>query len=64
MENKNVRGGGIGFSSLLGLVFITLKLCGVIKWKWLWVLAPFWISAGLTILILLIVLIIELVANR
>jgi len=30
---------GLGFFSLLTIVFITLKLCGVITWSWLWVLA-------------------------
>lgn len=25
------------------LAFIILKLCGVIAWKWIWVLSPAWI---------------------
>lgn len=38
MENN-----GIGLMpTLLGIVFITLKLCHVIDWSWWWVLAPFW----------------------
>jgi hypothetical protein len=32
---------------ILGLIFITLKLCGVISWSWLWVLAPFWIPLAI-----------------
>lgn len=41
--------GGIGFAGLLTIAFILLKLCGVIAWSWLWVLAPLWIclAAGL-----------------
>lgn len=35
---------GIGFPSLLTLLFIGLKLSGVIQWPWLWVLSPLWIS--------------------
>ena len=31
---------GISFLSLLGVVFITLKLCGVIHWSWWLVLLP------------------------
>ncbi len=31
---------GIGFFSLLELVFIVLKLCGIIHWSWIWVLMP------------------------
>ena len=27
----------------MGIVFVVLKLTGVIAWSWLWVLAPFWI---------------------
>jgi hypothetical protein len=27
---------------LIGVVFITLKLCDVIDWSWWWVTAPFW----------------------
>lgn len=36
---------GIGFCSLLTIVFIVLKLCKVISWSWVWVLSPLWIEA-------------------
>ena len=39
----------IGFPTLLGLLFIGLKLGGVIDWSWAWVLAPFWIGALLVV---------------
>jgi hypothetical protein len=32
----------ISFPALLTVLFIALKLCGVIKWSWLWVFAPAW----------------------
>lgn len=32
----------MGICSVLGLIFVTLKLTGVIAWSWLWVLLPFW----------------------
>ena len=32
----------IGFFGLLTIVFVTLKLIGVIDWAWVWVLAPLW----------------------
>lgn len=32
----------ISFTGLLTIVFITLKLCGVIAWSWIWVLSPLW----------------------
>lgn len=47
MENSSK---GIGFVGLLTVVFIVLKLCGVIKWSWLWVISPVWISLGVTVL--------------
>ena len=34
---------GVGFCGLLGLLFIALRLCGVIDWSWWWVLSPIWI---------------------
>lgn len=57
-SKKAVASSGIGFSGLLTLIFITLKLCGVINWSWLWVLSPLWISTALTITIVVIMLII------
>lgn len=27
---------------ILFLIFMTLKLCGVITWSWIWVTAPIW----------------------
>lgn len=53
--------GGIGFTGLLALVFITLKLCGVINWSWWWVLAPLWIPFILIVLIVLIALFIAII---
>ena len=52
----NVNIGG-GFLGLLTLLFITLKLCGVIAWSWWWVLAPLWMSWGIAIIGIVIVFI-------
>jgi hypothetical protein len=35
----------VGLLGLLGLLFIGLKLAGVIAWSWWWVLAPIWAPA-------------------
>jgi small Trp-rich protein len=48
--------GGIGFTGLLGIVFIVLKLTGVINWSWVWVLCPFWIGIVLYAVIVLAIL--------
>lgn len=42
---------GIGFTGVLTVAFIVMKLCGIIKWSWLWVLSPIWISIILWVLI-------------
>lgn len=47
---------GIGFTGLLTILFIGLKLGGVITWSWVWVLSPLWISAAIVMGILLLVL--------
>ena len=43
MDKQNTSSGGISFFGLLAIVFITLKLCKVITWSWVWVLMPIWI---------------------
>jgi len=62
-NNTSNKSGGIGFVGLLTIVFITLKLCGVINWTWLWVLSPIWISIALVFGILLFVGIIALLVH-
>lgn len=48
--------GGIGFVGVLTIVFIILKLLGEITWSWWWVLSPIWISAIVTVVVLIVVL--------
>lgn len=43
MTNNSSSGGGLGFTGLLTVAFIVLKLCKVIDWSWWWVLSPMWI---------------------
>lgn len=53
-EKQVVIQKGVGFLPLLALLFIGLKLGGVINWSWLWVLAPLWaplaIGCGIAVL--------------
>lgn len=51
---KQVIYRGPGVLSILLVAFIVLKLCGVITWSWLWVLAPLWIPIAFVLVILLI----------
>lgn len=34
----------MGLTGVLTVVFVVLKLCGLINWSWVWVLSPFWID--------------------
>ena len=49
------------FLFILGIVFIVLKLCNVIDWAWVWVLAPIWIPLAIIGIILIVWLIIVIV---
>lgn len=49
MDNKTSS--GIGFAGVLTLIFIVLKLVGVINWSWIWVLCPIWINFLIFILL-------------
>ena len=57
-ENKSDTVKGIGFYGLLTIVFIVLKLCGVIAWSWLLVLAPLLICTAVKLITCIIILII------
>lgn len=48
----NITAGG-WFASLLTVAFVVLKLCSVIEWSWIWVLAPLWIPLAIALLIVI-----------
>lgn len=54
---------GIGFSGLLTIAFIVLKLCGVISWPWIWVLSPLWIGLAIDLIVLVVFLILAAILN-
>lgn len=63
MKDNSVRvSSGISLSGLTFIVFLVLKLCGVIDWSWWWVTAPLWgpfalLIAGLIVYCLVLMLI-------
>jgi hypothetical protein len=64
-DSKNSgSSGGIGFTGLLAIVFITLKLLHKIAWSWWWVLSPLWIGASLAVSILLVLGLVLLVIKQ
>lgn len=42
---------------LLLVVFIVLKLTGVITWSWWWILSPLWIPLAIALIVTIIFLI-------
>ena len=61
--NEDKNSGGITFWGLLQIVFITLKLCKVVDWPWLWVLAPIWIGVVIVVSIAVVFIISALVIH-
>lgn len=49
---------GMSVATILGIIFVVLKLCGVINWSWFWVLCPFWIEFAVAILFVILVYVI------
>lgn len=46
--------GGLSLPTVVGVVFVILKLIDVIDWSWWWVTAPFWGPLALTVLLALV----------
>ena len=60
-DAKSTESGGIGCLTVIGIVFVVLKLLAiqpVANWSWLWVLCPFWaqIAIGIVVAVLLIII--------
>ena len=55
--NNKTKQGGLGIVSVLTIIFIVLKLLGVIKWSWIWVLSPLLISAVIVLAVFSVILI-------
>lgn len=54
-NSSSSSSGGIGILDLLGVLFVGLKLTGVITWSWWYVTLPFWGGLALVLGIALIV---------
>jgi hypothetical protein len=56
-SSSNSSSSGIGFTGLLTIAFVVLKLTGVIDWSWWWVLSPLWIGFVVGMIILAIIIV-------
>ena len=63
MANDNASRGGVGFFTLLGLLFIGLKLAGFVDWAWWVVLAPIWGQLALIAMLFVVLVIAKLVKD-
>lgn len=54
MKESTTRSGGVGFLGLLTILFIGLKLAGIITWAWWLVLLPLYAGIALFILSLFV----------
>lgn len=63
-KNDTSRTSGIGLAEVLFLIFLTLKLCGVINWPWIWVLSPLWISLLLIGLVAVLFVVVKKIFDR
>lgn len=56
--------GGLGLFGVVQVVLLVLKLCGLINWSWWCVLIPLWISLGIFVIALLVIVAAGLWSNR
>jgi hypothetical protein len=64
MSNTTTASGGIGFLGLLQIVFIVLKLTGVIQWSWVWVLSALWIQFSIFIVLVISWIVLQFIESR
>jgi hypothetical protein len=65
-EKSSTASGGIGFSGLLAVLFIALKLLKVTEvatWSWWWVLSPIWIGWGLIMAFVAVIVLVAVISS-
>lgn len=61
-KNTKTTTTGISLLGVLQIIFIVLKLCGLIDWSWWKVFIPMWIDLGIIAGFLLLYLVILIIA--
>lgn len=59
-NNNDTSSSGMSFVGVLTLIFIVLKLIGVINWSWVAVLSPLWITLIIDVVIFIAIDIFDL----
>lgn len=63
-SSSSSSSGGIGFSGLLTVLFVGLKLTGYIDWSWWWVVSPIWITVGFILTLAAIIFAITILTGK
>lgn len=64
MNGDKETTGGITFFGALTVLFIGLKLSGIIHWSWMWVLAPIWAPSAIILIVLVVTYVVMLKGGR
>lgn len=66
MPESKSSSGGSGITTILLVIFVTLKLLNVApvaQWSWWWVFSPFWIPLCILLAIFVPIMVYKVVAN-
>ena len=55
---------GIGFSTVILIIFVVLKVTGNIDWSWWWVISPAWIAGGIAVIMVGVLLSLEIASRQ
>jgi len=55
---------GTSLPTLLTVLFVALKLCGIINWSWWWVLSPIPIAVGMILVVLIAITTVLMVGSN
>ena len=63
-NNRNNTYKGISICTILTVLFVILKLTGVIAWPWFWVLFPLILDLGFALIALVVVMVVKIIALK
>ena len=63
-DKKETKTASLGLAEALTILFVALKLCGVIDWPWLWVVSPIWITLLFVAFIAVVIVVLGSIGRR